>query len=124
MSDLIERDKAIDAIREHIKDIDGDDDALDYIATNMLKDVPSARPTPINVTDVYSAGYDSGYEKGKADRLQGKWIRGKDDRYFCDNCGCVCGRYSNHSDPLHGNRWNYCFCPNCGADMRKRKESE
>ena len=44
MSDLIERDKAIDAIREHIKVVDGDDDALDYIATNMLKDVPSARP--------------------------------------------------------------------------------
>lgn len=51
MSDLIERDKAIDAIRNHIKDIDGDNDALDYIATNMLKDVPSADRPQDRATD-------------------------------------------------------------------------
>lgn len=61
MSDYIERDKAIDAIREHIKDIDGDNDALDYIATNMLKDVPSARP-------------------------KGEWIKNIDGNYECSKC--------------------------------------
>lgn len=100
MSDLIERDKAIDAIRNHIKDIDGDDDALDYIATNMLKDVPSARPR----------GEWIGYNADKGS----DWLRsdGKPIFLVCNKChGTVMNSTSAH--------WN--FCPNCGSDNRERE---
>ena len=92
MSDLIERETVLAFVRRCKDRLKGK--GLTYeILVDYIESIPSAE-------------------------RKGEWIRNKDGRYFCDKCGCVCGRYSNHSDPLHGNRWNYYFCPNCGADMR------
>lgn len=66
---------------------------------------------------VFREGFRRGYEKGKADRPKGEWIMHIDDLFPCEStqeCS-VC-----HAEQLiNGNDDNY--CPNCGADMRKRE---
>lgn len=67
--------------------------------------------------------FDEGYEKGKADRPQGKWIPHPTYREWdvCDNCGIGCKR-REHGE-IDGIGWvkeyNYPYCPNCGAKMDK-----
>ena len=57
----------------------------------------------------------------EANRPSGEWIlecdaEGEDDNlYRCSECGC---NYSCQEYDIPN------FCPNCGADMRERKESE
>lgn len=49
-----------------------------------------------------------------AEPKTGEWML-KEHLWECDQCGCRI----NRANPLKGNVWNYNYCPNCGADMRK-----
>lgn len=89
MQDLIDRQEAIDAMRQYSYFNDFDVSVIDEdIAVIALKDLPSAQP----------------------ERPKGKWIHYDegdfDYDYKCSNCGSVMW---DNSD----------FCPNCGADMRE-----
>ena len=58
---------------------------------------------------------------------RGKWIYGEHDiamcdGYRCDRCGFFVPWDYEHKFIDFINDYN--FCPNCGADMRERKESE
>ena len=55
------------------------------------------------------------------ENIHGKWIEkeGQDWKYSKEyNCS-VCGKYRLVTNPA-GWEWNY--CPNCGADMRKEQK--
>ena len=78
---------------------------------------PSAdRPSAVDLSSVYSTAYKSGYEKGKADRPQGEWLKfglGRGTRIlFCTNCE------RRIEVPLSQGDSNYDFCPNCGCRMK------
>lgn len=68
--------------------------------------------------------FDEGYEKGKADRPQGEWIRHEHGFWtFVNDKGERDGWIPDYECNLCGSRgWKYAdamnFCPNCGADMR------
>ena len=53
----------------------------------------------------------------KPERKTGKWIL-KDLKWECDQCGCRIRR----AKPFSGNMWNYYYCPNCGAKMKKGEQ--
>ena len=57
----------------------------------------------------YQEAYQTGYEEGKNERPQGKWVI-EHDWVHCFPCG-------------HEQNYPSNFCPNCGADMRKGDES-
>lgn len=114
MDELIKRSDAIDALNE-CEDIKG------YSYRQMhdaLMEIPSAdRPTAVDLSSVYSTAYKSGYEKGKADRPQGKWIEQED----CWQCS-VCGDEYVLEVGVKPIDAKMNFCPNCGS--RNRKENE
>ena len=61
----------------------------------------------------YDRGFIAGYEKGKTERPQGKWIEGENGNIKCNQCGCEI-RYSY----LVGNKPDFPkFCCDCGAKM-------
>ena len=111
MDDLISREQAINTIVtdmvvdgwETMKSYEegkrGKNAYLDGIsdALAVLKDLPSAQP----------------------ERKTGHWIKtarwGK--VYYCDQC-----RNYLDFDGVNAGRGSTNFCPNCGADMRERKE--
>ena len=104
MDDLIRRSDAIEAI-----------EVVDWYHQNRNKDMVSGANS-----DEHQAWYkaDDVYKAleaiPSADRPQGEW---EDyDRYMkcCSKCGWI-------HDILH---YGVHFCPNCGADMRERKESD
>lgn len=70
-----------------------------------------------NIKSDLQRAFDEGYEKGKADRPQGKWMH--DDSspvaYRCTACNTL-----QHWSVIQNGRYH--FCPNCGADMRKESE--
>lgn len=72
---------------------------------NRLADKPSA----VDLSSVYSTAYKSGYEKGKADRPQGEWIRDDIGTLICSECK----RPRRDSRIGHTN-----FCNSCGAQMK------
>lgn len=49
----------------------------------------------------------------------GKWINPEMGYEECSACGYCFANYDEHDYQIERN-----FCPNCGADMRERKESE
>lgn len=55
--------------------------------------------------------FDEGYEEGKADRPQGKWIK----RFGSINCS-VC-KHSSWSNSFEHLVRSFNYCPNCGARM-------
>ena len=62
----------------------------------------------------YQEAYQTGYEEGKNERPQGKWIvksSGTTNYYACNKCNKTFG-----FDGLEPNIEFY-FCPNCGAEM-------
>ena len=95
MSDLIDRQAAIDAIRASTSKYTGfmememytDDDAVEAIEA-----LPSAQP----------------------ERKKGEWIPVTNGRggFECDQCHNYAPSYQDGVEWLSG------FCPNCGADMR------
>ena len=92
------------------------------VVEKVRKALSADRPSAVDLSSVYSTAYKSGYKKGKADRPQGEWIchKGKwidfdyyPTKYECDQCHHYVDVASDKN-----------FCPNCGADMRERKEGE
>ena len=59
------------------------------------------------------------------DRKKGKWIKATGmmpPEFHGHHCCSECGNFANMEPPF-GNREDLSkFCPNCGADMRERKE--
>ena len=110
MSDLIKREDAIKALCDAV-DNKGNYEG-EWLYTDefckAIDSVPSAdRPSAVDLSSVYSTAYKNGYEKGKADRLQGEWIdvNGDGSLWRCDQCkdtACCKGNY----------------CPNCGCRMK------
>ena len=69
--------------------------------------------------------FDEGYEKGKADRPQGKWI----DMGDFEKCSVCKGTHLKEFQSYYGKvTWvKTPYCPNCGAKMdgeRKEKNDE
>ncbi len=61
------------------------------------------------------------YERGKADRPQGEWIKYDEERDYCSHCKHIFktrtitkqDKWTNYIDDL-----GYNFCPNCGCRMK------
>lgn len=104
MSDLIDRQAAIDALADYIHNVDkvmgtghlNADDCKDA-AASVFEELPSAEPK----------------------RKKGKWIKEncRGQAYKCSACG-------NYLDfrGVNAGRGDANFCPNCGADMRGVKD--
>ena len=133
MSDLIDRQAAIDAIfndkidsnsLEIMTALGNGNEALTVNMTcdrhmQLLSKLPSAQPD----TDLSSYSdklWKTAYERGKSERKKGKWIEqdGYDGDIYYD-CS-VCG---NSWVTIDGTPWDngMNFCPNCGADMREKE---
>ena len=66
----------------------------------------------------YKEAYQTGYEEGKNERPQGKWIRtgslgNGNAHYECSNC---------HYGDEHAENQEVPYCWHCGADMRGEKK--
>ena len=109
MSDLIERQKAVDAVLELSEKVADEMLFIDAIV-DEIENVPSAEP----------------------ERKKGKWIEvygyatpGGDPVWKCSECGKGIHVYgieapSYNRDYTDGHQW--VACPNCGADMRNNDE--
>lgn len=61
--------------------------------------------------------------------VHGRWESANDGTHFCPHCGCdapytwddIDRNFINSADDVPDRPSNY--CPNCGADMRERKEN-
>ena len=97
MSDLIEREKAIDALKAEVRLIDGyccvDDRVIDESdAIEAINSIPPAQP----------------------EQKVGKWIVMDDDRISgrCSVCGWEAHLYEDDAVGMD-------YCPNCGAKMEE-----
>ena len=107
--DLIRRSDAIEAIEN-----------TDWYHQNRNKDMVSGANSYehqawYKADDVYKALE----AVPSADRPSGEWISNGKRIYRCSNCG----NYLDF-DGVNAGRGDANYCPNCGADMRERKESE
>ena len=66
---------------------------------------------PTVAVDNYSMGYQDGVRKVLSERPKGEWVKKYKGQVnsFCSKCDYEVGKITN-------------YCPNCGADMHKRKE--
>ena len=100
MSELIDRQAAVDTIEEYFarigklkrRGLNNGEKAIALDTVGAIKSLPSAEPK------------------------RGKWISADaifgGEPFYCSECG------ENTRDTVMGKpRWN--FCPNCGADMRE-----
>ena len=102
MSRYIDADALIDRLDYCVKE--GMGSTIAFTFKHMVEDAPSIEP---------KRGKWIGYNADKG----GDWLRSDGEPIFlvCNKCyGTVMNNTSAH--------WN--FCPNCGADMRERKEGE
>ena len=108
MSDLIDRQAAIDAVTKY---------CLKYDLRELLADI-ECLPTA-DLSEYCDKLWKTAYERGKAEAhpKKGKWIK---DR-LSSTCGGSYGVYrcseceNSYQDIGYG--WNY--CPNCGARMEE-----
>ena len=114
MSDLIDRQVAIDALAKEMPSLTTPDgsgkfdhdiqiaDEAFVDCMQIINELPSAQPQ----------------------RMRGKWTYGEDeygiDGYHCDKCGFFVPWDYTHKfiDFIK----DYHFCPNCGADMRGEQD--
>ena len=117
MSDLIERQAAIDAVNELTKwyyETFHEKRPTANAVIDKLMELPSAEPRCIAKIHFSQEQLDEAFEKVKADILSvkpktGKWVGGE-----LGECS-VCGHKGCASDI-----WDRCqehFCPNCGARL-------
>ena len=107
MSDLIKREDAIKALYKY-----------SFVSKDVIEKEINAIPSADTDISEYSDRlWKNAYERGKADRPQGEWVR-DDDYHRCSNCHCVA--------PLDGDEYWMRdkiredlteICPNCGARM-------
>lgn len=89
MEDYIDRQVAIDAMKQYAHYDDFDVSVVDEdIAIIALKDLPSADVQPVR---------------------HGRWIEEPNCMYRCSSCG-------SHYPSIRG-YMDYCYCPSCGARM-------
>ena len=86
--------------------------SIDYgmFTTGIIQAIDNA---PTVEYPFYQEAYQTGYEEGKNERPQGKWIvksNGTTHYYACDKCGSA----GDIQDK---------FCRECGADMRNITET-
>lgn len=102
MSDYIEREAAIDGLREHLR--------------YMLDGAPISQGT----RDIYEMAYRHCIDKINSlpaadvrEVVRGKWTMHSDhpDRLICSECGAQFDVWHWEAKQMH-------FCPNCGAEMR------
>lgn len=83
-----------------------------------IETMPSAgRPSAVDLSSVYSTAYKSGYEKSKADRTQGEWLKDENGDYRCSECGGCEEQFIYGTENWYG-RGESKFCPSCGARMK------
>lgn len=72
----------------------------------------------VNGCSSYWAGLIAEYliAHGVVVREKGEWRNNKDEYPECDKCG-----YMPQYDPMIDDIYYSDFCPNCGADMRRRE---
>ena len=100
MSDLIERQKAVDAVLELSEKVADEMLFIDAIV-DEIENIPSAEP-----------------ERGKGEWLEKDVFtstKGRIKEWQSAKCS-VCGKY--HTTPYLYYFGNYKYCPNCGAEMR------
>ena len=100
MSDLIDRDAAIDALAKELKGV-----FVEYrdMAEKLIGKLPSAQPQ----------------------RMKGRWIYGEHDIAMCDGYRCdKCGFFVpwDYKFKFIDFINDYHFCPNCGSDMRGEQD--
>lgn len=93
--------------------VEGIVEELENICQNAPEEVLALLSKVKNAPTVeypfYQEAYQTGYEEGKNERPQGKWII-EHDWVHCFPCG-------------HEQNYPSNYCPNCGADMRKGDET-
>lgn len=117
MDDLISRQAAIDALKEHYWDSElqkaKDDpcviDAMTDLGIRTIKALPPVSPTRPKGEWIIKDGKEDGYDIGGVKT----WYI----QIMCDKCGFIKTAIEGHTGQYH-------FCPNCGADMRQAERSD
>ena len=106
MSDLIRREDAIKAVEECLKLLA----RPRYTVKTAIEAIPSVDIPHSDDWEKYSDRlWKNAYERGKADRPQGEWIKDNLGTVICSECKC----------PRRDNRVNHInFCNSCGARMK------
>ena len=109
MSDLIRREDAIKAVEECLKLLA----RPRYTVKTAIEAIPSVDIPHSDDWEKYSDRlWKNAYERGKADRPQGKWKAKSFHEVYCDNCGF------NFDIMKCDFMERMYFCPNCGAKMK------
>lgn len=120
MSDLIDRQAAIDAMTECYWSIMGDEPPKLDEKTALYVDLKQAvkRLPTADLSEYSDKLWETAYERGKAEAYpkKGKWIDGNEGKWntaYCPKCS-VCGTPFYGIEPVR-----YHYCPNCGAKMEE-----
>ena len=118
MSDLIDRQAAIDCVMECY-----DNDELFEVYEDRLNELPPAQPAPSQVAKDIARIVGNGEDMRVIgqERIRGRWIiretSSGDTEARCSHCGFT----TLVDEPGNGLHMvsDLNFCPNCGADMRE-----
>lgn len=87
----------------------------------LLKTIPQvnhAQAAVEGIDYVFRCAADHLVAHGVVVREKGEWRNNKDEYPECDKCG-----YMPQYDPMIDDIYYSDFCPNCGADMRRRESN-
>lgn len=87
----------------------------EYIERGKIFAVWRSMPAPASVQSLSAAIHQTPVAD-VAPVVHGKWNRILRGNYECSRCGCI-PYYAGSIYTLH-------YCPNCGADMRERKDND